>query len=95
MAKFKADDVKRLANLSRIQISDDQISKYMDDLNAVLSYIDQLKEVDVDGVDPTSQVTGLENVKRADKPKKHVTKKKLLDLAPMHDDDYIKTPRVL
>lgn len=60
------DDVKKLAELARLNLTDEEVARYTTDLGSVIGYIDQLAEVDVAGVEPTSQVTGLQNVLRED-----------------------------
>lgn len=60
------DDVKKLADLARLNLTDEEVERYTTDLGAVIGYVEQLQEVDVTGVEPTSQVTGLQNVLRED-----------------------------
>lgn len=60
------DDVKKLATLARLNLTDDEVVRFTSDLDAIIGYIEQLSEVDVTGVEPTSQVTGLQNVLRDD-----------------------------
>lgn len=60
------DDVKKLADLARLNLTDDEVARFTTDLGSVIGYIEQLSEVDVTGVEPTSQVTGLQNVLRED-----------------------------
>jgi aspartyl-tRNA(Asn)/glutamyl-tRNA(Gln) amidotransferase subunit C len=59
-------EIQHIANLARLDLTEAELEKYGSQLSDVLSYIDQLKEVDVTDVQPTAQVTGLENVWRAD-----------------------------
>lgn len=60
------DDVKKLADLARLNLTDEEAARFTADLGSVIGYIEQLSEVDVTGVEPTSQVTGLQNVLRDD-----------------------------
>ncbi len=60
------DDVKKLAELARLNLTDEEVARYTTELGSVLGYVEQLAEVDVTGVEPTSQVTGLQNVLRED-----------------------------
>lgn len=66
MAKLSRDDVLKLARLSRISLTEDEVAEFSDELSAILQYVEQLSSVDVDGLLPTNQVTGLTNVMRAD-----------------------------
>lgn len=60
------EEIKQVANLARLELTEAELAQYGDQLSSVLNYIDQLAEVDVEGVEPTAQVTGLENVWRED-----------------------------
>jgi len=64
MAKLTTDDVKHVAKLANLPLTDEEIKKFQEQLSSVVSYIDELQEVDTKDVEPTSQTTGLENVFR-------------------------------
>jgi len=64
--KLTKDDVKKIAHLARLGLSDAEIEKFAPQLTDILSYVEMLKEVDTTGVPETSQVTGLANVTRED-----------------------------
>lgn len=64
--KISTDDVLHLAQLSAISLDDDQIDSLRADLDRIVGYIEQLGELDTTGVEPTYQVTGLQNVFRED-----------------------------
>ncbi len=66
MAALTRDDVLKLAQLARLGLTDDEIDAYRTELSAILEYVEQLANVDVEGLQPTSQVTGLTNVTRPD-----------------------------
>lgn len=91
------EQVEHIAKLARLELTDDELNKYGEQISAVLGYIDQLQEVDVVGVEPTAQVTGLVNVLRDDvaKPWNEGEIKSALDLAPELDGRSIKVKRVL
>lgn len=96
MSTITTADVQRLANLSSLQLSDEETDNLRADLQNILSYIEQLGELDTTGLEPTYQVTGLENVYRDDVvADTTVTKDTLLDLAPAVQDGAIKVPKVL
>ena len=63
--QLSKEEIQHIAKLARLELTDKELEKYGGQLSAVLNYIDQLKEVDVKGVEPTAQVTGLENVLRS------------------------------
>jgi aspartyl-tRNA(Asn)/glutamyl-tRNA(Gln) amidotransferase subunit C len=66
MAKLTSDQVKHVAKLAKLQLTDEEIKKFQVQLSEILSYIEELEKVDTQGVDPTSQTTGLLNVFRED-----------------------------
>lgn len=60
------DEVKHIAKLARLNLTEDEIEKYAKQLSGILDYFEVLKEVDTEKVKPIAQITGLENVKRVD-----------------------------
>ena len=88
-------DVAHLASLSKITLVDDELESLTVDLENILDYIEQLKELNTDGVEPTYQVTGLQNVWRDDVIEPQVPREKLLALAPASRDNQMKVPKVL
>jgi aspartyl-tRNA(Asn)/glutamyl-tRNA(Gln) amidotransferase subunit C len=66
MAKLTREDVLSLARLSRLRLSDEEIEQLRSELSEILDYVETLDKVDVDGMEPTYQVTGLKNVFRED-----------------------------
>jgi aspartyl-tRNA(Asn)/glutamyl-tRNA(Gln) amidotransferase subunit C len=64
MADLTRDDILKLARLSRIDLTEDEVDEFAGELTAILHYVEQLDAIAVDGLLPTSQVTGLENVTR-------------------------------
>ena len=65
--ELERSEIKHIANLARLDLTDKEFETYGNQLSDILSYIDQLKEVDTTDIEPTAQVTGLENVLREDK----------------------------
>ncbi len=60
------EQVKHIAKLARLGLQDKDIGKFSKQLSSIMEYVEKLNEVDVKNVEPTSQVTGLENVMRED-----------------------------
>ena len=91
------DDVKKVAALARLDLTEEELEILPGQLSNVLNYIDQLKEVDTEGVVPTAQVTGLSDVWREDKidnwPKDEV--EAALNTAPEVYGHQIKVKKVL
>jgi len=88
-------DVRHLAALSNISLSDDEIPALVRDLGNILKYVEMLDELDTDGVEPTYQVTGLANVWRDDAVRPQIAREKLLNLAPATKNNQVKVPKVL
>lgn len=66
MGKLTRDDVLRLAQLARLQLTDEEVEEFTGELSEILQYVELLDGVDVNGLPPTNQVTGLVNVTRED-----------------------------
>ena len=96
MTQILRDDVLRLAQLSSLQLGDDEVDALEQDIKNIIGYIQQLSELDTAGVEPTYQVTGLSNVWRDDVvDQSDVTREQLLALAPEQQDNSVKVPKVL
>lgn len=96
MTQISGDDVRHLAQLSSLQLSDDEAAGLQVDIANILGYIEQLSTLDTTGVEPTYQVTGLTNVWRDDAVIDYgVNREALLALAPDQADHQVKVPKVL
>ena len=73
MAKLSRADVLKLAKLSRLQLTDAEVEQFQEEISAILQYVEQLQNVDLSGLEPTNQVTGLTNVMRKDEVKDYGT----------------------
>lgn len=89
------DEVRHLAELSAIKLTDDELEPLAHDIDHIVDYINMLDELDTDGVEPTFQLTGLQNVWRDDKVQQSLTREQLLALAPESEDNQVKVPKVL
>lgn len=96
MTTISIADVQKLAQLSALTISDDQAQTMTTELNEILGYVEQLNEVNTEGIEPTYQVNGLENVTRSDEIIDYdVSQADLLKNAPKQQNGSIEVPRVL
>ena len=66
MTKLTREDVLKLAQLARLDLSEDEITEFQAEVSEILQYVEKLQSVDIDGLQPTNQVTGLTNVTRDD-----------------------------
>ena len=96
MTQISRDDVLKLASLSSLQLTEEEVEALQTDLAAILKYVEQLDDLDTEGVVPAYQVTGLENILREDEVKTDgITRESLLGLAADATDTQIKVPKVL
>jgi len=96
MTQISTDDVHHLAQLSSLQLGDAEAEELRVDLEHILGYIEQLSELNTEGVEPTYQVTDLHNVWRDDSIDDYgIGREELLALAPDADKNQIKVPKVL
>ncbi len=63
------DDVRKIAHLARLELTESEIERYRQQLSQVLDYVARLEELDVAGVEPTVQAVARSNVMRADEPR--------------------------
>ena len=96
MTQILRDDVLHLAQLSSLQLADDEIDSLQADMVNILGYVEQLSELDTAGVEPTYQVTDLQNVWRDDVIiDDGVTREQLIELAPENHLNQVKVPKIL
>lgn len=96
MSTISVQDVQKLAQLSALSLSDDEVTLLASELSHILGYVEQLNDVDTEGVEPTYQVTGLHTVTRPDEIIDYgVSQEDLLKNAPDVQDGQMKVPRVL
>lgn len=96
MTDISRDDVQHLAQLSSLQLSDGELTALQADIGNILGYVEQLGELNTDGVQPTYQVTDLQNIWRDDSVIDYgVSREQLLALSPESYADQVKVPKVL
>lgn len=95
MTTISTSDIQHLASLSSLALADDEVDGLRQDLENIIGYIKQLGELDTAGVEPTYQVTGLENVWREDEVQPGIPAEKLLEMAPEKQNSQVKVPQVL
>lgn len=94
-AGLTLDDVRHVATLSRLALSDEHLSRLTGQLESILGYIDKLKEVDVTGVEPMAHALPLHNVLREDVVEPSLPVEKVLQNAPDTDGPFFKVPKVI
>lgn len=77
------ENVKHIAKLARLKLSKEEISKFAGQLSDILKHVEQLEEVNTDGLEETSQVTGLKNILSPDEIERGCTGDELLLCSPL------------
>jgi aspartyl-tRNA(Asn)/glutamyl-tRNA(Gln) amidotransferase subunit C len=95
MSKIGTTEVERIARLARIGLSSEETARMSQELGQILEFVEQLNKVDVTGIEPTDQVTGLVDVWREDIVRPSMSREQLLANAPDQKDGYIVVKRVL
>lgn len=89
------ETVKYVANLARIELSEEELEKFSGQLNEILRYIDQLKEIDISKISPTTHVLEIKNVKRKDQLRPSLKTEEVLKNAPQKENKFFKVPKVI
>ncbi|MGJ4855615.1 Asp-tRNA(Asn)/Glu-tRNA(Gln) amidotransferase subunit GatC [Labrys sp. KNU-23] len=90
-----AATVKRIARLARIAVTEEDVPHLQGELNAILDFVAQLDEVDVDGVEPMTSVTPMVMKKRQDVVTDGNIAEKIVANAPASEDNYFLVPKVV
>ncbi len=93
--KVTKEDLENVAVLSRLRIPEDQQQKYMQQMDSILTYMDNLSEVDTTDVKPTTYALPMQNVFREDVVRPSLDREAALQNAPLRDNGYFKVPKVL
>jgi aspartyl-tRNA(Asn)/glutamyl-tRNA(Gln) amidotransferase subunit C len=92
---IEIDEVRRIAQLARLQLTDAECDRMAVDLSAILDYMTLLDQADTTGVEPTAHPLSATNVLRDDVPRESISSDVALANAPAKDAPYFKVPRVL
>jgi aspartyl-tRNA(Asn)/glutamyl-tRNA(Gln) amidotransferase subunit C len=90
-----ADTVRRIAHLARIAVADEEIEHLKRELNAILAFVEQLSQVDVEGVEPMTSVTPMTLKKREDVVTDGGIADDIVRNAPATDDHFFVVPKVV
>ena len=90
-----ATTVRRIAHLARIAVADDEVEHLRGEINAILAFVEQLAEVDIDGVEPMTSVTPMVMKKRHDVVTDGNDAEAVLKNAPQSEDNFYLVPKVI
>ena len=89
------EEVQHVARLARLSLTDEELERMREQLDAILAYIDKLRELDVEGVEPTSHAVPLVNVMRDDEITPVLSQEAALGNAPDRAGEFFRVPRII
>jgi len=95
MSRISKEQVKHVAHLARLEFSEESLEKFTSQLDAIISYAEQLNELDTTNVPPTSHVLDMKNVMREDIAEPGLPREEVLKNAPDHINGQVRVPSVL
>ncbi len=93
--KIDEAEVRKVAKLSRLELSDEEVEEFTVQLGAILGYVEKMNEVDTEGVEPLAHCLPITNVLRADCVRESIGTDAALANAPARDGCFFKVPKVL
>lgn len=87
--------IEKLAHLSRLQFDDAEKKEIKNDLQKMISFVEKLNELDLEGVEPLLHMSDEVNVLREDEIKGSISREDALKNAPLHDEKFFKVPKVI
>ncbi len=93
--KITLEEVEHVARLARLALTPEEKERMRSHLDAILAYIDKLRELDTTGVEPTSHVLPITNVMREDEVRPSFPKEEMLANAPERDGDFFRVPKII
>lgn len=95
MADITKDQVKHVAHLARLAVTENEAAELTKELGAIIDFAEQLNELDTEGVEPTTHVLDMKNVMRKDEPKATITQEEALQNAPDKKDGHFRVPAIM
>ena len=92
---IEIEEVQKVAHLARLQLTPEEEQEFTTQLNSILEYFEQLKELDTDNVAPTNRAINLSNITRSDELKPFANREEILACAPESDGEFFKVPKIL
>ena len=95
MTKITSEDVLKVAKLARLELRDDEIEIYTNQLEKILGYVEELEKVETTNVTPTTRAVEVVNVVREDSVVKTQIREELLEQAPNREGNFYRVPKIL
>ena len=93
--KIDAEQVRKVAKLSRLELSQTEVEEFTGQLSAILDYVEKMNELDTEGVEPLAHCLPVSNVFRADEVAESLDTDAALANAPERDGEFFKVPKIL
>ena len=95
MKRISSDQVKKVAQLARLELNGSEIQQHAEQLEKILDYINQLEKINTENVPCTTRAIEVVNVFRKDEKKDYQNSEELLELAPSKEDKFFKVPKII
>ena len=95
MKRISSNEVKKVAQLARLELNENEIKKHAEQLENILGYIKQLEKIDTDNIPCTTRAIEVVNVFRKDEKKDYKNSEELLNLAPSRENQFFKVPKII
>jgi aspartyl-tRNA(Asn)/glutamyl-tRNA(Gln) amidotransferase subunit C len=92
MAEITAEEVRRVARLARLELTDDEVARFQEQLSAILEAVSTVSELDLSEVPPTAHPLDIENAWAEDVPERCLSREEVFRNAPDSEDDLFKVP---
>ena len=93
--KIDQQQVRKVAKLSRLDLSDAEVEEFTEQLSAILGYVEKMNELDTEKVEPLAHCLAVHNVFREDVVKESLGQEKTLANAPQQDGEFFRVPKIL
>ena len=95
MKRISSDEVKKVAQLARLELNDNEIQQHAEQLEKILDYIKQLERINTENISCTTRAIEVVNVLRKDEKKDYENSEELLNLAPSRENKFFKVPKII
>ena len=95
MKRISSDEVKKVAQLARLELDDNEIQQHAEQLEKILGYIKQLEKINTENIPCTTRAIEVVNILRKDEKKDYENSEELIDLAPSRENKFFKVPKII
>ena len=95
MNRISSDEVKKVAQLARLELNESEIHQHSEQLEKILEYIKQLEKINTENVPCTTRAIEVVNVLRKDEKKNYDNSEEILGLAPSRENKFFKVPKII